>query len=83
MKSPAAMDPKQLGVLVNAFSGAFIETPEDADLVARMRMTLEALPDEVVRELREAVDVLNLLTKERLEGAEPSSSSKAGSPGDR
>lgn len=66
MKSPAAMDPKQLGVLVNAFSGAFIETPEDADLVARIRMTLEALPDKVVRELREAVDVLDLLTTERL-----------------
>jgi len=46
MKSPAAMDPKQLGVLVNAFSGAFIETPEDADLVARISMTLEALPDD-------------------------------------
>jgi hypothetical protein len=75
MKSPAAMDPKQLGVLVNVFSGAFIETPEDADLVARIRMTLEALPDEVVRELREAVDVLDLLTRERL--AEPSSPSKA------
>jgi hypothetical protein len=71
MKSPAAMDPKQLGVLVNAFSGAFIETPEDADLVTRMRMTLEALPDEVVRELREAVDVLDLLTRERLGAPEP------------
>lgn len=70
MESPAAMDPKQLGVLVNAFSGAFVETPEDADLLARMRMTLEALPDEVVRELREAVDVLDLLIRERL-GATP------------
>lgn len=71
MKSPAAMDPKQLGVLVNAFSGAFIETPEDADLVARIRMTLKELPDGVVRELREAVDVLDVLTRERLGAAEP------------
>jgi hypothetical protein len=76
MKSPAAMDPKQLGVLVNAFSGAFIETPEDADLLARMRMTLKALPDEVVCELREAVDVLDLLIKERLGTAEPTPPSK-------
>lgn len=77
MKSPAVMDPKQLGVLVNAFSGAFIETPEDADLLARMRMTLEALPDEVVRELGEAVDVLDLLIRERLGAAEPTLPSKA------
>jgi hypothetical protein len=82
MKSPAAMDPKQLGVLVNAFSGAFIETPEDADLVARIRLTLEALPDKVVRQLRDAVDILDLLTKERLQAAEPASPPKAPSPVD-
>lgn len=69
MKPPATMDPKQLGVIVNVFSSAFIETPEDADLVTRTRMTLKAMPDEVVRELGEAVDLLCILTKERLGGS--------------
>jgi hypothetical protein len=60
------MDPKRLGSIVNEFSSAFIGTPEGDDLVTRTRMTLDALPDEVVRELGEVVDVLATLTKERL-----------------
>lgn len=60
------IDPKQVGVLVDAFSNAFFGTPESADLVTRTRMTLDAMPDEVVRELGEVVDLLATLTKERL-----------------
>ncbi|MGH3380273.1 MAG: hypothetical protein ACRDP6_36620 [Actinoallomurus sp.] len=63
-----SLDPKRLGVLVEAFSRAFFGTPEDDDLVIRIGMTLKALPDDVVRELGEAVDVLGVLTKERLGG---------------
>lgn len=66
MNPPATMDPKRLGVIVNVFSGAFIETPEDADLVDRTRMALKSLPDRTVRELDEAISTLALLTKERL-----------------
>jgi hypothetical protein len=60
------MDPKRLGGLVGQFSAAFVGTPESDDLVDRTRMALKVLPDEVVRELGEAVDVLATLTKERL-----------------
>jgi hypothetical protein len=66
MNSPTTMDPKQLGTIVNAFSSAFIDTPEDADLVDRTRMALKVLPDDTVRELGEIVDLLASLTKERL-----------------
>jgi hypothetical protein len=66
MNPPATMDPKRLGAIVNVFSGAFIETPEDADLVDRTRMALKTLPDKTVRELDEAIRTLALLTKERL-----------------
>ncbi|MFB9831487.1 hypothetical protein [Actinoallomurus acaciae] len=66
MNPPATMDPKRLGVIVNVFSGAFIETPEDADLLDRTRMALKALSDGTVRELDEAIGTLALLTKERL-----------------
>lgn len=66
MKPSASIDPKQLGVIVEAFARSFFATPENADFVTRTRMTLEALPDDTVRELSEAVDVLAALTKERL-----------------
>ncbi len=66
MNPPVTMDPKQLGIIVSAFSSAFIDTPEDTDLVDRTRMALKMLPDDIVRELGEVVDLLAMLTKERL-----------------
>lgn len=65
-----SLDPKRLGILVEAFSRAFFGTPEEDDLVTRIGMTLKALPDEVVRELGEAADVLGVLAKERLGGSD-------------
>jgi hypothetical protein len=70
-----ALDPKRLGVLVGAFSSAFFETPESDDLVARTRATLEALSDDVVRELGEAMEMLAALAEERL--GEPSGEAPA------
>lgn len=67
MNPSATMNPKQLGVIVNAFSSAFIDTPEDADIVERTRMALKMLPDDTARELGDVVGLLGTLTKERLE----------------
>jgi hypothetical protein len=67
MNPSATMDPRQLGVIINAFSSAFIDTPEDADLIDRTRMALKVLPDNTVREFSDVVDLLLTLTKERLE----------------
>ncbi len=66
MTHSTPLDPKRLGSLVGEFSAAFFGTPESDDLVARTRVTLRALPDDVVRELGEAMEVLAALTKERL-----------------
>jgi len=66
MSSPVSMDPKRLGGLVGRFSAAFVGTPEDDDLVDRTSMALRELPDDVVRELGEVVDMLAGLTRERL-----------------
>ncbi len=65
-QQPAQLDPKRLGTLVNRFSAAFFSTPESDDLVGRTQETLKALPDDVVRELGEAMEVLAALAKERL-----------------
>jgi hypothetical protein len=66
MSSSTSLDPKQLGSLVGAFSAAFFDTPESDDFATRIRATLKALPDDVVRELGEAVDVMAELARERL-----------------
>lgn len=69
MNPSATVDPRRLGIIVNALSSAFIDTPEDADLVDRTRMALKILPDDTVREIGDVVDLLAMLTKERLGGA--------------
>lgn len=68
MNPSATVDPRRLGAIVNALSSAFIDTPEDADLVDRTRMALKILPDDTVREIGDVVDLLAMLTKERLGG---------------
>lgn len=66
MKPLPPIDPKHLGFLAGEFSSAFLGTSESEDFVTRTRMALDALPDEVVRELGDAIDVLATLTKKRL-----------------
>ncbi|GAA4626668.1 hypothetical protein GCM10023196_035820 [Actinoallomurus vinaceus] len=67
-KPMPTIDPDRLSVCIDVFKVALNGTPQSVDLVNRGRMALDALPDEVVRELGEAADALARLTGERLGG---------------
>lgn len=66
LKPIPTIDVDRLSQAIAAWNIAFPGTPQNADLVNRARMALDALPDEVVRELGQAADVLATLTRERL-----------------
>lgn len=60
------IDPNRLNLVVGAFNVAFQGVPQEMDLLTRARMALDACPQEIVRELGEAVDAFAGLVHERL-----------------
>lgn len=66
LKPLPKIDPDRLSIVLRAFNIAFNGTPQSVDLVNRARMALDAAPEELVRELGQAVDALADLIDERL-----------------
>jgi hypothetical protein len=60
------IDPDRLSICIDVFKTALNGVPQSVDLVNRGRMALDALPDEVVREIGKAASVLAKLAGERL-----------------
>lgn len=68
LKPLPEIDPDRLSIIIGAFNVAFRGVPQEADLLTRGRMALDACPEEVVRELGEAVGAFSVLIHDRLGG---------------
>lgn len=63
----ATIAPERLEALVNIVGKGIAAAPESMTMAERVRTTLDRLPDDVVREIRDAGALLAELAEERLE----------------
>lgn len=63
-----AITTERVSKLAHAFAAAVASTPEDEPLIDRAQSALAGMPDDVVRELGAAADLLFGLTQARLGG---------------
>lgn len=67
----ATIAPERLAALVNIVGKGIAAAPENLTMADRIRATLDRLPDDVVREIRDAGSLLADLATERLSQPSP------------